>query len=219
MELFRYFVIHKPYGVLSQFSPEGGNPGLGDLFSFPKDVYPVGRLDVDSEGLLLITNDKKLNQLLLNPKNKHWRTYLVQVDGQITEEARKELENGVSIKVNKQEYFTMPARASIIDEPEFIEERNPPIRYRKEIPTSWLELSLQEGKNRQVRRMTAAVGFPTLRLIRYKIESLSLEGMKLGEVRELSAESIYKLLKISSSGRENQRMNRNSNNKKGRRKR
>lgn len=219
MESLRYFVIYKPYGILSQFSPEGGNPGLGELFPFPKDVYPVGRLDVDSEGLLLITNDKKLNNQLLNPQNKHWRTYLVQVDNQISEEARIKLEQGVTIKINKKEYQTLPARASISVQPDFVEERNPPIRFRKEIPTSWLELSLQEGKNRQVRRMTAAVGFPTLRLIRVRIETLTLEGMLSGEVRELSQEIIYKLLKLPSLVSKNKNKDKSSFGKPGRRKR
>lgn len=182
--------------MLSQFSPEGGNPGLGDLYQFPKDVYPVGRLDLDSEGLLILTNDTRLNHQLLNPDFRHWRTYHVQSDGQITEEARAKLEEGVVIRINKKDYHTKKARARLIEEPEFLPERNPPVRFRKEIPTSWLELSLQEGKNRQVRRMTAAVGFPTLRLLRVSIESLALEQMQPGEVRELSKETIYKKLNI-----------------------
>lgn len=182
--------------MLSQFSPEGNKPGLGELHAFPKDVYPVGRLDADSEGLLILTNDKSLNHQLLNPDFKHWRTYWVQVDGAITEEARQQLEKGVAIKVNKKNYQTLAARASLMEAPENVPERDPPVRYRKEIPTSWLSLSLQEGKNRQVRRMTAAVGFPTLRLIRVQIETLSLQGMQPGEVRELPKETLYNLLKL-----------------------
>lgn len=196
MESHSYFIIYKPFNMLSQFSPEGNKRGLGDLFPFPKDVYPLGRLDADSEGLLILTNDKKLNHRLLNPDFKHWRTYWVQVEGAIDEEARKQLEQGVPITVNKKIYKTLPARATIMEEPQGIPERNPPIRYRKEIPTSWLALSLQEGKNRQVRRMTAAVGFPTLRLIRAGIEDLSLQGMQAGEVKKLPQEQVYELLKI-----------------------
>lgn len=199
MQALSYFIIYKPFGMLSQFSAEGNKPGLGELHAFPKDVYPVGRLDADSEGLLILTNDKPLNHQLLNPDFKHWRTYWVQVDGEITEEARQQLEKGVSIKVNKKSYQTLAARARLMEAPENFPERNPPVRYRKEIPTSWLSLSLQEGKNRQVRRMTAAVGFPTLRLIRVQIEDLSLQGMQPGEVRELPKETLYRMLKLDDS--------------------
>lgn len=192
----RYFIINKPYGLLSQFSPEGDKKGLGELFPFPKDVYPVGRLDADSEGLLILTNDKQLNHQLLNPRFKHWRTYWVQVDGTVSQAARQQLESGISIKVNKTNYHTLPARARIMPHPPELEERVPPVRYRKEIPTSWIAISLQEGKNRQVRRMTAAVGFPTLRLIRVQIEGLQLSNMHIGEVRELPKETIYNLLNI-----------------------
>lgn len=192
----RYFIINKPYGILSQFSPEGDKKGLGELFQFPKDVYPVGRLDADSEGLLILTNDKDLNHQLLNPRFKHWRTYWVQVDGAISQEALQQLESGVSIKINKADYHTLPARARLMPEPEDLSERVPPVRFRKEIPTSWISISLQEGKNRQVRRMTAAVGFPTLRLIRIQIEGLQLQDMQIGGVRELSKDTVYRLLNI-----------------------
>ncbi len=200
MQSFSYYIIYKPFGILSQFSPEGNKEGLGELYPFPKDVYPVGRLDADSEGLLILTNDKQLNHRLLNPGFRHWRTYWVQVDGAISQEASKQLEKGVSIKVNKKAYQTLPARAAVIEEPTEVPERNPPIRYRKDIPTSWLSVSLQEGKNRQVRRMTAAVGFPTLRLIRVEIENLSLHkmGLQPGEVKEIREEEIYQLLKLKS---------------------
>ena len=196
MQNFRYFIIYKPFGILSQFSEEGGKAGLGNLYPFPKDVYPVGRLDADSEGLLILTNDKKLNHQLLNPNFRHQRTYWVQVEGNMNEEARLQLEKGVAISINKKSYKTLPAKAAIIPEPDQIPERNPPIRFRKNIPTSWLELSLCEGKNRQVRRMTAAVGFPTLRLIRAKIENLLLENMQVGEVREVSRAEIVEMLKL-----------------------
>jgi 23S rRNA pseudouridine2457 synthase len=191
----RYFVIYKPYGMLPQFTDDSSRPVLGDLFAFPKDVYPVGRLDMDSEGLLLITDDKSLNHKLLNPKFKHSKEYLVQVDGAINQEAITKLERGVIIKHKKMDYKTLPAKAKIIDVPS-LPERNPPIRYRKSIPTSWISLTLGEGKNRQVRKMTASVGFPTLRLVRDKIENLTLGEMKPGEVIELEMDVIYKALKV-----------------------
>lgn len=196
MHAYSYFIIYKPFGMLSQFSPEGNKAVLGQLHAFPKDVYPVGRLDADSEGLLLLTNDKKLNHRLLNPDFKHIRTYWVQVDGAVTEEARRQLEAGVRIKVNKKEYQTLPAKAKLLIPPANLPDRTPPIRFRKDIPTSWVALSLHEGKNRQVRRMTAAVGFPTLRLIRVQIEDLSVPGMQPGEVKELNEHEVYSLLKI-----------------------
>ncbi len=192
--MYRYFIIHKPYGMLSQFTKEGNHATLADLFDFPKDVYPVGRLDSDSEGLLIITNDKNLNYKLLNPKFKHYRTYLAQLDGAINIEAIEKLQKGVTININGKLHKTLPAKAKIIDTPKEIEDRNPPVRFRKNIPTSWIELSLTEGKNRQVRKMTAAVGFPTLRLIRVKIEKLSLFPLKSGEVKELQKEEVYRLL-------------------------
>ncbi len=171
--------------MLSQFSREGEHATLADLaFDFPKDVYPVGRLDADSEGLLLLTNDNLFKTRLLDPKKKHTRTYYVQVDGEITKEACAELESGVSISINKKKHLTLPARAEIIPEPS-LPERNPPVRFRMNIPTSWLALSIHEGKNRQVRRMTAAVGFPTLRLVRWKIGEYILGEMKPGDVVEL----------------------------------
>lgn len=190
----RYFIIYKPYGILSQFSKDGNNATLADLFDFPKDVYPVGRLDADSEGLLILTNDKNLNYKLLQPKFKHRRTYWVQVDGTIHNEALEKLQKGVIIKINGKEYKTLPCEVRILENSINIEERNPPIRFRKNIPTSWIELILTEGKNRQVRKMTAAVGFPTLRLIRVKIEQLELFPMRSGEVKEITRNEIYRLL-------------------------
>ncbi len=182
--------------MLSQFSREGDKPTLADLdFDFPKDVYPVGRLDADSEGLLLLTSDKQLNHRLLNPKFRHHRTYYVQVEGALTEQACSQLAKGVTISVDGKPYHTLPATAQIIPEPA-LPERNPPIRYRASIPTSWLSISLHEGKNRQVRKMTASVGFPTLRLARWAIESLTADGMKSGEVRELSRVEVMKGLNL-----------------------
>lgn len=193
---FNYYLIYKPYLMLSQFSREGEKPTLAELnYAFPTDVYPVGRLDADSEGLLLLTNDKQLNHRLLNPKFRHNRTYYVQVDGALTEEACRQLSEGVTISVEGKAYHTLPANATLLDEPN-LPERNPPIRYRANIPTSWLSIALHEGKNRQVRKMTAAVGFPTLRLVRWAIESLTAEGMRPGQVRELSRSEVLKGLRL-----------------------
>ena len=186
----RYFVINKPYGVLTQFTDKENRPTLRSLYKFPQDVYPVGRLDMDSEGLLLLTNDEELTDYLLNPKNKHEREYYVQVEGIPTEGAIKKLCAGVEIKGEK----TLPAKAKLIDDPGFAE-RVPPIRVRKTIPDSWISLTLIEGKNRQVRKMTASVGFPTLRLIRVRIENISLGNMKNAEVRELTNTEINGLYK------------------------
>ena len=194
----RYFIIYKPYQMLCQFSREGEKETLADLaFDFPKDVYPVGRLDTDSEGLLILTNDKKLNHKLLNPQFAHKRTYYVQVDGQIHKAAIKHLEEGVTIRVNKRDYFTNPAKAEIIQEPT-LPPRNPPVRYRASIPTSWISLTLTEGKNRQVRHMTAAVKFPTLRLVRYSIENLTIGDMQAGDIVELSGAELYEKLGMKS---------------------
>jgi 23S rRNA pseudouridine2457 synthase len=197
LQSFRYFLIYKPFGVLSQFSREGDRPTLADLaFDFPKDVYPVGRLDADSEGLLLLTNDNFLNHRLLNPRFKHQRTYFVQVDGQITEEACSELSKGIIIHIDGKPHRTLPAKTQILVEAPLLPERTPPVRFRKNIPTSWLSVSLHEGKNRQVRRMTAAVGFPTLRLVRWAIETVWLENLQPGEVREVEKGWLYKKLKV-----------------------
>jgi 23S rRNA pseudouridine2457 synthase len=191
-----YYLIYKPYLMLSQFSREGDKPTLADLaFDFPSDVYPVGRLDADSEGLLLLTSDKHLNHRLLNPKFRHNRTYYVQVDGALTNESCQQLADGVTISVDGKKYATLPASAEPLAEPD-LPDRNPPIRYRASIPTSWLAISLHEGKNRQVRKMTAAVGFPTLRLVRWSIEGLTAEGLQPGDVRELSRTEVMRGLRL-----------------------
>jgi 23S rRNA pseudouridine2457 synthase len=171
-------LFNKPFGVLSQFTPEAGHKALNE-FGFPPGVYAAGRLDHDSEGALLLTDDGKLIKKLLDPKYEHPRTYLAQVDGQITQEAVEQLKRGVTIKG----YRTKPCKAEIVDQPEDLWERVPPIRYRANIPTSWVKLTLIEGKNRQVRHMTAAVGFPTLRLIRIQIGTHALDGLQPGEWR------------------------------------
>ena len=190
-----YFITYKPFGVLTQFSGEG--PTLATLGEFPKEVYPVGRLDKDSEGLLLLTDDKSLNHQLLNPRFAHQRTYYVQVEGIPTPEALAQLQAGVTIQVDGKAYRTKPAVAKLLEDAPLLPDRDPPIRYRASIPDRWLALTLIEGKNRQVRKMTAAVGFPTLRLVRFSMEKITLDGMGVGEVRELSQELVYRALGLT----------------------
>lgn len=193
----QYYIINKPFGFLSQFTREAEHHQvLGDLYKFPKDVYPVGRLDKDSEGLLILTNDTKLNHRLLNPKFQHERTYLVQVEGIPTEEALKKLAEGPIIKINKKAHRCLPAGVKLLDTKPDLEERDPPVRFRKNIPTSFIELSLKEGKNRQVRRMCAAVGFPVLRLIRQSLGDLALGDLPLGGVKEMEKGILLPLLKV-----------------------
>ncbi|MCZ2201738.1 rRNA large subunit pseudouridine synthase E [Cylindrospermopsis raciborskii] len=180
---FKYIIFHKPYGVLSQFTRElPEHVTLKDYIDVP-DVYPVGRLDWDSEGLLLLTNDGKLQHHIANPRFGHQRTYWVQVERIPDPVAIAKLGQGVEI----QNYRTLPARVKLLLEEPTVGERYPPIRYRKNVPTAWLEMTLKEGKNRQVRRMTAAVGFPTLRLIRVRIAQLQLDDLPVGTWRYLSS--------------------------------
>ena len=167
---------------------------MKDFFSVPTDVYSIGRLDYDSEGLLILSNDKLLNHRLLNPEFKHEREYWVQVDGLISENSLQQLEAGVSISVDSNRYRTQKCKANVFINPPHIAERIPPVRYRKNIPTSWIKLVLTEGKNRQVRKMTAAIGYPTLRLIRVRIENIVLQTMQPGNMEELSQEEIYSKL-------------------------
>ncbi len=189
----RYFILHKPYGYLSQFTHEGGHKSLADLHHFPKDVYPVGRLDTDSEGLLILTSDKTVNSRLLHPKNKHHRTYWAQLEGMIGKEALYELQHPLMLNIKGKPFRTAGARVSEIM-PD-VEERDPPIRYRKNIPTSWIEISITEGKNRQVRKMCAAVGYPVLRLIRVAIEQLQLD-IGIGQVKEVSRDELFRKLNL-----------------------
>jgi 23S rRNA pseudouridine2457 synthase len=195
---YKYYVIYKPYGMLSQFShDETQHKTLADLgVAFLKDVYPVGRLDRDSEGLLILTNNTKLNHRLLNPDFAHSRSYAVQVDGQISHQAVQILERGVDIKVGKTLYRTRPAKVKMLPNGIGLPARDPPVRYRKEIPTSWIELTLIEGKNRQVRKMCAKAGFPVLRLVRNKIENLRLNEMTSGDVIEIGAKDLGQLLRV-----------------------
>jgi 23S rRNA pseudouridine2457 synthase len=191
---FDYYLFYKPFKVLSQFSEEGDKETLANFFKdIKKDVYPVGRLDYDSEGLLLLTNDKQLNHRLLNPLFIHQRTYWVQVEGIPTAEAIKKLQQGTVINVDGKPYKTKPAKVHQLQDTPDVPERNPPIRFRQSIPTSWLSLTLTEGKNRQVRKMTASVNLPTLRLIRYSIGSITIEGMQPGTIIQID-ESVIKNL-------------------------
>ena len=175
----RLVLFNKPFGVLSQFTPEGGHPALAEYIDIP-GVYPAGRLDRDSEGLLLLTDDGALQHRISHPKRKMSKTYLAQVEGEIDDVALDNLRRGVRLKDGR----TRPARVRTIDEPG-LWPRQPPIRYRASIPTRWIELTISEGRNRQVRRMTAAVGYPTLRLVRIAIGPWELGALEPGESRIL----------------------------------
>jgi 23S rRNA pseudouridine2457 synthase len=177
--------LNKPFGVISKFSPEPGKRTLADYVPV-RNVYPAGRLDSDSEGLLLLTDDGELQARIASPRHKLAKVYWAQVEGVPTDAALAKLREGVDLG----EFVTKPAAARRIDEPAALWPRDPPIRYRAKIPTSWVELTLREGKNRQVRRMTARVGFPTLRLIRAAIGKIDLEGLAPGEWREVAAENL-----------------------------
>ena len=177
----RLVLLNKPFGVLSQFT--GGKEGADDTLAHLVDVpgvYPAGRLDKDSEGLLLLTDDGRLQSRIAEPRYKMAKTYLVQVEGEAGDEALEELARGVELK----DGMTRPARAKRIDPPP-VWDRDPPVRYRKSVPDSWIALEITEGRNRQVRRMTAAVGLPTLRLIRWRIGEWSVEGISPGTYREI----------------------------------
>ncbi|NNF02612.1 MAG: pseudouridine synthase [Bacteroidia bacterium] len=192
----KYYLIYKPYGVVCQFSPTEAGPTLGTLFPFPKDVYPVGRLDKDSEGLLIITNDKLLHTNLLNPKNRHKRSYLVQVEGEPTGEKLDQLAKGVDIRIRKETYRSKNCDVELINDLR-VKERNPPVRFRKNVPTYWIKMTLIEGKNRQIRKMTASVGLNTLRLIRSAIEELEINEMESGQCIELGQGFIYERLRLN----------------------
>lgn len=191
----RFLLFHKPYNVLSQFTeavlPDGtAHRTLKDYITVP-EVYPVGRLDRDSEGLMLLTNNGQVQHHLSDPKFQHPRTYWVQVERIPEAQALQQLQQGVVI----QGYRTRPATVRLLPEPD-LPPRDPPIRYRKSVPTTWLELTLTEGKNRQVRRMTAAVGFPTLRLVRVAIGHLRLNGLTAGQWRDLTSTELKPLVKL-----------------------
>ena len=199
-------LFNKPFGVICQFSRDGLHPTLADYIALP-NFYPAGRLDTDSEGLLVLTDDGQLQHRITDPKHKLAKTYWVQVEGLVTEAALTQLRSGVSVSdpstklmkplairlspqagkslVIRTGFTTQPAEANVMDEPLNLWPRNPPIRQRKNIRTSWIALTIREGKNRQVRRMTAAVGLPTLRLIRYQIGEWTLDGIEQGQWRRI----------------------------------
>ncbi|WP_337864834.1 pseudouridine synthase [Ignavibacterium sp.] len=172
-------LFNKPFNVLSQFTDKEGRKTLADFIPF-KNVYPAGRLDYDSEGLVVLTDDGKLQNLISDPKNKMPKTYWVQVEGIPDDQALNNLRKGVLLKNG----ITKPAKVKLINEPK-VWERIPPVRFRKNIPTRWLELTITEGRNRQVRRMTAAVGFPTLRLIRYAVGEWNIKNIAIGSYKKI----------------------------------
>jgi 23S rRNA pseudouridine2457 synthase len=178
--------FNKPFGVVCKFSPEPGKKTLADFIQVP-EVYPAGRLDTDSEGLLLLTDDGALQARISSPRFKLPKIYWAQVEGHPTEQALAALRQGVDLG----DFVTQPAGARLILEPADLWPRDPPIRHRAKIPTAWLEITLREGKNRQVRRMTAKVGFPTLRLVRAAIGQIEVQGMPLGAWREVDAASAW----------------------------
>lgn len=181
----QYVIFYKPFNVLSQFTSEEGVRNLSE-FNLPKEIYAAGRLDKDSEGLLLLTNDGPLIKKLLEPTEKTWKTYWVQVEKIPSEADLKILNAGVMVQGKK----TLPCQSRILGEEIAVPDRNPPIRERKNIPTCWVEIKIREGRNRQVRRMTAAIGFPTLRLIRISIANLKLDQLSPGQWREISKNEI-----------------------------
>lgn len=184
----KYFALHKPFGYLSQFTDKLNRKTLSHLKNIPKDVYPVGRLDMDSEGLLLLSNDKLLVDYLLNPQNFHEKEYLVQVEGIPNEEEMEKFKTGLVIERK----ITLPAKIELVT-PSNISDRIPPIRKRINISVCWIKIVITEGRNRQVRKMTAAIGHPTLRLIRTRIKNITLGNLKPGEIRELTELEIKNL--------------------------
>jgi 23S rRNA pseudouridine2457 synthase len=196
---YRYILFNKPYDVLTQFTDNSSSQSqrqtLKDYIPV-EEVYPVGRLDRDSEGLLLLTNDGRLQHKLSDRKYHHARTYWVQVERIPDETALNQLRQGIKI----QDYLTRKAQVDLLLEAPDLPPRHPPIRFRKNIPTAWLEITLTEGRNRQVRRMTASVGFPTLRLIRIKIAHLNLNGLQPGQWRDLQPEELKLLRRLCQMG-------------------
>ncbi len=193
--MLKYIALNKPYGVICQFSPSGEKATLASCGPFPPDVYPAGRLDTDSEGLLLLTNDGTLQHRLMEPKFRHPRTYLVQVERIPDEPTLRRLREGVIIEGRQ----TLPAEVELLAEEPHLWDRAVPIRYRKHVPVAWLSITLVEGRNRQVRRMTAAVGHPTLRLVRIAIGPLRIGSLKPGESRELDVQEVRRLKEFAAA--------------------
>ena len=187
-----YILFYKPYGVLSQFTRDAGYLSLADYGPFPKNTYAAGRLDADSEGLLLLTNDSTLKYRITDPKFGHERTYLVQVEGIPADDEIERIQNGVLIEKKR----TKPVKVKVLTSEPDLPPRSVPIRFRKNIPTSWIEIVLTEGRNRQVRKMTAAIGHPTVRLVRTSITFLTLDGLQPGTDRELTVKEVGKLLAL-----------------------
>ncbi len=185
MQVYRFW---KPYGVLTKFTDEQGRPTLADYVKIPQ-VYPAGRLDLDSEGLLLLTDSGAFQHRLSDPRFEHPKTYWAQVERIPDESALQRLREGVELSENGKTWHTKPAQAALIDVPD-IPERPVPIRFRASIPTAWIQLTITEGKNRQVRRMTAAVGYPTLRLVRWAIGAITLAGLQPGDVEALTRREV-----------------------------
>jgi 23S rRNA pseudouridine2457 synthase len=192
---FQYFALHKPFGVISQFSDEGGQvryPTLKSCHEFPRNVYPVGRLDADTEGLLLLTNDPAINKRLLHPDAAVEKVYFVLVSGIPSPEALQHLtRGGIEITHKGQKHVCLPAKVALVPQPDFLERSKPVVVHG---PSAWLRIGITEGKNRQVRKMTAAIGHPTLRLIRVRINGITLGDLPIGAVREYSRNQWYKAL-------------------------
>jgi 23S rRNA pseudouridine2457 synthase len=192
---FRYFILFKPYGILCQFTPDHpGQQTLADLYQFPREVYSVGRLDMDSEGLLILTDDSALNTKILAPDSKMPKTYWAQVEGTPEDKTFKPLRQGMTVRIRQKKVKLEPAQARILEEAPILPERDSAIRVRHSVPDTWVEVIVTEGKNRQVRRMLANLGHPVLRLIRVGIGHLNIGDLKPGEVKEMTGEEINKIL-------------------------
>lgn len=193
----QYIIFNKPYGVLSQFTREHGHESLADYGPFPPSVYPVGRLDADSEGLIFLTDDKVLTHRLASPQFDHPKTYAVQVERIPEEKSLQKLAMGVVIDGKK----TKPADVRLLQESPNLPERKVPIRFRKTVPTAWITITLREGRNRQVRKMTAAIGHPTLRLVRVSIGPINLGNLTPGSHRNLTADELVSIGALRNPGR------------------